>query len=803
MFKNYFITSIRALRRNPQSSAINIIGLAISLSASLYLFMVLKYEFSFDSFYHNPQSIYRVVMEYDYPEGIKYTAGVPAPMPEALRNDFAQLEKVGTMISTTNVQINVLKNDQVDHSYKIENGVFFSEPEMLEILDFPWLYGSPRSALSEPNLVVLTQQMAENFFGSWQNAIGKSIQWKFIQYGELYTLKINGILKNLPDNTDIPLKIVVSFKTRPLADFNWRNVNASRQCFIRLPEGMSSKQISGLLPAFEKKHMNSDEQPAHFILQPVSDMHFDSRFGNFNKRTIGKSTLLSLAIIGIFLLVTAAINFINLAIAQVIRKSKEVGIRKTLGSTRHQLVIQFFMETFVIVVLSSILALMLAQLAAPTLKPVLNLPENFTLFTPTLFTFLLALIFILTLLSGLYPAGVMTRFQAAIALKSSINNQTVGGVSLRKGLVVIQFIIAQLLVISTLVVLFQVSLFQNTPLGFDQHALISFAIPMEGSSTQKIEPLRHTLSQQAGISHVSFHSTPPSWRTAVTSNFRFDRSIKEAPFEVVQKFGDPSYFQTFGVELVAGRVYQQSDTAREFVVNEAFVRKIGLSNNNDILGKTITMSGSSYPLPIVGVMKDFNARSLRTEIEPIVITADKYSYTKGCIKIDLRKSEEIIKQLNTIFTSHFPGVVFQYEFVDEVIANNYKEETRLALLIKIFAGLAIFISCLGLYGLVSFMTIQRTKEVGIRKVLGASISDILFLFTKEFVLLVILAFIIAAPIAWYYMQQWLAQFALHIDLGPAIFIISIASTLLLALITISTQSIKAAMANPVDALKNE
>lgn len=800
MLKNYFLIAYRTLLRNKEYSLINIFGLAISIASCLLLFYVLRFELSFDTFHTHREKIYRVVTETAYPEGKDYTEGIPAPLPEAMRLDFPQLKSVGTILSIPNSQIDVVGEQREEEvKYREERGVFFAEPQFFSIFDFKWLHGSPATALQEPNTVALSQETAAKYFGHWRNAIGKSIE-----YENRLTLKVTGILENVPDNSDFPLEVVISFKTRTNDDLtNWGSIANRRQCYILLDEHTSPEQIQALIPAFEKKHNPSDDNVTdHYTLQPLSDIHFDARYGNFNNRTISKTTLLSLAMMGLFLMITASINFVNLAIAQVIKKSKEVGVRKVLGSSRGQLSWQFFGETFLIVIVASAISVVIAQTALPFLRPLLNIPPSFNPVNPSeTGLFLLAVSIIITAFSGFYPVHVMTAFKPAQALKSKISSHTVGGMPLRKGLVVVQFVIAQVLIIITLIVLQQLDFFRKAPLGFDKDSILLFSIPTDSVSRTRIESLRNTLLQQPEIKNVSFSYTAPLSRTNRGDSFQFDGSKEDAPFEVNVKYADIEFYKTYDLSLAAGHIYQQSDTARECLVNKTFLKKLGITDPEEGLGKKVTLDGVS--LPIVGVLNDFHLHSLQEEIDPLVITTNKREYRNVGIKLDYGKTEDAIQKIGKIHSSFFTENIFEYKFLDENVARQYASEEQLATLTNIFCGIAIFISCLGLYGLISFMAVQRTKEVGVRKVLGATLTDVVMLFWKEFIFLVLIAFVISTPVAWYFMSDWLDTFAYRIDMSLWTFLLAIGLSLIISLVTVSFRSIKAAMANPVDSLRTE
>jgi putative ABC transport system permease protein len=798
MIKSYFITAYRNIFRNKEYAFINIIGLAVCIASCLLLFYVIQYELSFDAFHKNRDRIYRITNEVSRPEGMDYGEGVPAPLPDALRLDFPQLKQVGTIMSIPGSQINIIDEQKGNEiQFMEELGVFFAEPQFFNIFDFPWLYGSP-DALLEPNTAVLTAETAAKYFGDWKNAIGKSIE-----YNNRLTLKITGVLHNVPATSDFPLKVVISFKTRGEESTSWGSITSRRQCYILLDNHTSAAQIQNLMPAFEKKHEPADANfHDHYTLQPLKDIHFDARYGNFNKRTVNKTTLLSLGMIGILLIITASINFVNLAIAQVMKRSKEVGVRKVLGSNRWQLSGQFFGETFLILVVSSLLSIVLTQVTLPLVRPLLNLPTSFygaSLLETILFLCIITIV--ITLLSGFYPVRVLGALRPIQALKSKISSQTVGGVSLRKSLVMVQFAIAQVLIIATLIVFQQLDFFHSAPLGFDKNSIIVFRVPTDSLNQTRIESFRNKLLLETKIKNVTFGFTPPVSESNRRNGFRFNNSTEPAPFEVNVKYADVEYFKTFDLSLVAGRLYQRSDTAREYVVNETFLKQFGIQNPEEGLGKTITMSGVS--LPIVGVLKDFHLLSLQEEIEPLAMMCNKNEYRYAGVKLQGGNFKEVSQKIENTYRAFFPDIIFEYRFFDENVAKLYEEEERLSSITKIFSGMAIFISSLGLYGLISFMAVQRTKEVGIRKVLGASVLDILVLFNKEFILLILIAFSIASPLTGYIMSDWLNSFAYKVNLNPWIFVLAIVSSIFISVATISFQSIKVALANPVDNLRTE
>ncbi|MDQ3291402.1 MAG: ABC transporter permease, partial [Bacteroidota bacterium] len=703
-----------------------------------------------------------------------------------------------------NLQITILDaQGTIEKKLKEEQGVIFTEPEFFQIFDYKWLAGDPHKFLAEPNKVALTRSTAERYFGSWQKALGK-----FIKLENKQLLQVNGILEDFPNNTDFPLKVAVSYPTiRQFLDAseftNWGSVWSSTQCYLVLPPNVSQAQFDRSLISFLKKH-NPDDRNHVYKLQALSDLHFNTRFPPLTYRSISKTTILSLVLIGAFILVIACINFVNLATAQALGRAKETGIRKVLGSNRWHLIGQFLGETFFIVLLAVLVAVLLVIAVLPLVRSISNLPDDFQLtFSLQLTGFLLLLILLVTVLSGFYPALILSGFQPVQALKSKMTLQTVGGISLRKALVVMQFSISQVLIIATLIAITQMNYVRDKDLGFNKEAILLVPVPQDSVSQLKLQTLKNRFQALSAVQNVSLHSAAPSSSSNSMTNFRFGKAAEDEQIPVNLKAGDVDYFSTFQLRLVAGRAYFPSDTAREAVVNEKLLRQVGVRHAQDAIGQTIRINDRNYP--VVGVVQDFHNVSLRDPIPPTAILANKSSYRQVGLKLKPTNADikETMRTVEQIWNETFPEYVYEANFLDERLAEFYEGETKLAQLFKIFAGIAIFIGCLGLYGLVSFVAVQKTKEIGIRKVLGASLSNIVALLSKDFLKLVLLANVLAWPLAWWVMQRWLQDFEYRIPIGWWMFAVAGLGALLIALITVSFQAIKAAVANPVESLRTE
>ncbi len=802
MFKNYFKTAFRNFKRNKSYTLINTLGLAVGIAACFLIFLVVQFESSFDNFHRKKNSIYRVGTEFHNEDGVGYSSGIAFPVATALRLDFPQIKEVASIYQQGG-QITV--EDGTTKQKKLqEDNFYYAEPQFFNIFNFPFLAGNAKSALSDPNSAVLTQATAEKYFGNWRNALGKTIMY---QNKTLYTVR--GILKNIPHNSDFPLSVVVAYSALQNTNVknnlsDWVSTYSEAYTFVVLPPDLPVNKFNAELKAFAKKHKPAEYANDVFIAQPLSEIHYDERFGNFNGHTFSHSLIKVLSLIGIFLIVIACVNFINLATAQAVNRSKEVGVRKVLGSNRKQLVMQFLGETALIVFIALILAIGITAFTLPFLNKLLNMQMTMSFIAnPILILFILATGIIVTLLSGIYPAIILSGFNPITALKSKITAKMVGGISLRRTLVVLQFVIAQVLIIGMFVVVSQMNFFRNASLGFDKTAIINVPVPGDSISRTKIDYMRNQLLPNPNIKNVSFSFASPSSQGGWRSDFKYNHSNKSTDFNANLKWADPDYFKTYNLQFVAGRPYYPSDTVREFVVNETLLRKLGVTNPKDAIGKQIDFWDGKKVGNIVGVIKDFNSYSLREPMAPVVLSTWKNFYQTINIKIKPGAEKTVLSYVEKLWTSQFPDYAYDYKFLDQTIENFYKQENELSQLYKVFAGIAIFISCLGLYGLVSFMAAQRTKEVGIRKVLGASARNIIYLLSKEFTVLIIIAFVISAPIAWYVMYQWLQNYTYRIPLTASIFILAIVSSVVIAWITVAHRAIKAAMANPAKSLRTE
>ncbi len=806
MLRNYLTTALRALRRNCNYTVINVVGLTLGLACCLLLFLAIRYELSYDRHHAQADRIYRLVTGYRNAESDSRNVGVPLPALAALRADFPDLSRQVTLVH----EVEGIVRTGTMKKFEQEVGTMaFVEPAYFRLFDFQWKNGSPETSLANPNTVVLSERMARKYFGN-RNPMGQRIRVE-----NKMDFIVTGLVQDPPVTSSVPFEVLLSFASLNAYGANtawddWRSNSGQAQIYLKLPVERTSVAMERQLVAFVNKyHQPDDAKNLRYELQPLTQIHVDTRTGNFANRTVSRETIWGMALIGLFILITACVNFINLATAQALRRAKEVGVRKVLGSSRAQLVRQYLGETGLLTGLAVVLALLVAYLALPCVVELLNVRlKPAALFDPAILGFLLLLAVVTTLLAGFYPALVLSGYQPVLALKGKIRSTSRSPLTLRRGLIVGQFAISQMLIIATLVAYAQMRHFRSADLGYDQEAILTVPLPDKKEPAQ-LQAFWAKLAGQAGIQSMSYSLSTPSANRNWYTGFRYDNAAKDADFVVVMRPADTAYFHTYGLKLVAGRIHQPADTMREFVVNESFVKRMGISDPQQILGKNLSgFGGSKVKKPIVGVVKDFNTFSLHQRTQPAVITTLQDTYSRLSIKFSTRQGgteavSQLLKTVETSWTSTFPDFVFRYEFLDEALDNFYRNEERFFVLFRLLAGIALFIGCLGLYGVVAFMAESRTKEVGIRKTLGASTLHIFGLFSVDFLKLVLVALIIASPVAWYVMTAWLQDFEYKISIEWWMFAGAGLLAVGIALLTVSFQSMKAALTNPVKSLRSE
>jgi len=797
MLKNYFRIALRNLQRNKSYMAINILGLALSICCAIVIFLLVRYHLDFDKFHAQPGQVYRIVTE-KHRDDISYDTGVPNPLGESFRNDYAFAKQCARILYQRD-QLVTIPGLKEPAKFQEPEGFAFVEKDFFDIFNFPLIAGNKGQVLNDINTAIITQKLALKYFGN-ENPIGR-----IIKIDNRFNLKITGVLKDLPATTDLRTEIYASFQSLPL--FNervgkglqsWDGITSNMQCFIRLQPGIPTAKVETALFGYVKIHRAGNKNVHHYKLQPLADIHFNGHYSG----VIEKNTLWVLSAIGFFLIITACVNFVNLATAQAINRSKEVGVRKVLGSLRSQIAAQFIAETSIISIVSILLGVIMAQLLLPSVNRLFDTQINTSILSAgQLLIFLPILLIIVIALSGFYPAIILSAFQPVDALKGKRFIHQAGGFNTRRSLIVAQFVISQVLIIGMIVIISQMNYARQTALGFNKDAILMIPAGSHGPNDEKARTLKTQLQRVTGVEMVSACFAAPSASYSNGTSVTFESRTESEPFRFVGKPGDIDYLKTFDLTLVAGRNFFPSDTVKEYIVNEMFARKMNIASPAALIGKMISVNG--IKAPIAGVVKDFHDKSFYDDIHPIYIANIRSDFTDYAVKINMANAKNTLAGIGAAWSKMYPEQIFSYQFLDEQIARFYATDEKLLLLVQTFSVIAIFICSLGLYGLVSFMAAQKTKEIGIRKVLGSSTGGIIWIFGKEFSTLILVAFLIASPLAWFFMNKWLQDFKFRIDIGANVFLITIVSTFVFAALTVSYQAIKAALMNPVKSLRTE
>jgi len=709
---------------------------------------------------------------------------------------LAGLEKAATIVRSNGIL--QIKNKNGTDWIKTQERVYYAETDFFNIFNMSWLTGTPQTALSDPNTVALSETMAKKFFGTTENAMGKSIV-----YENKVNLKVTAIFKDMPANSSMPFQVIISYQNfYEKNNKNWDSVGSQIECYALLKNGVTAVDLQEPLRLFNKKYYQDKKIEGNQTngLQALRDIHFSERYGNFADLTITKKEIYGLAIIGLFLMITACINFINLTTAQSINRSKEVGVRKVMGSKRKQLIVQFLTETFTITVIALIFACILTELALPQMENLFKAQISFSFLQhPIIFAFLISLVIVVSLMAGFYPALIISGFSPALAIKNKITVNS-GNMSLRKILIVIQFSITIILIIGTVVILQQMDYVHKKSLGFNTDEIAMINVPADSLSQTKYNTFKERAQQISGVQLVSYCQRAPLSGDVSSTNFTFN-GHKNDDFELRTSMADADYFKVFDLKLIAGKIFLKSDTNNGYVVNETFLKKMSITNPQDAIGKILLQNGQK--VPVVGVVKDFNDKSLKESISPLAIFSQKNAYYKIAVKMDKNQLMPAMNKMEALWNSTFPNGIYSAEFVNDDINRYYESERVMGILFRVFAGVIIFIAFIGLFGLISFVATQRTKEVAIRKVLGASTLELVKMLNGSFLLMVFIANLVAWPLAYLFVSKWLSGFAYRIDLSVWPFVLAFVLSMLITLITVSIRSYKAAIANTIDALKYE
>ena len=801
MLKNYFIVALRNVLRNRVYTLLNVLGLALGLACGLIIFWFIRFQTTHDNFHVNKDHIYQINTTHAS-DGINLNRGVPPPMSGAIQKEMPELKtsmcveqngRLLAIIDKSGKPIKKFKDDKIVGSYV--------EPSYFQIFTFPWKVGDTAS-LAKPNKIALSEALATKFFGN-KDPIGKIIRLE-----NALNLEIIGVFYNIPENSELKHDYYISFQTlksNPKYDYggpniaSWGGTNSSTYCYTLFPKNVELKTMKKRIKSFNEKYHPKSYKVFYHDFVAFRDLHFIEQYEN---KVIPPYILWVMTSIGIFLIVTACFNFINMATAQAMRRAKEVGVRKSVGSSNLQIFNQFITETAIIVFASLLIGFGLAASSLPYLNYWIGIDMwqtaifwNDSVMWLTLFGLFVGVV----LLGGTYPALILSGFKPIVALKGSVSTRQVGGISLRRALITFQFVLIQLLLICVLIANQQMAYMLNTPLGYDKQGILEFNIPTADSINQ--ETFKHKMLNIKGVDKISLNSFSPTSNSRNTSNVTYNKRTEPEKWDVSTKNADENYISTYQIKLVAGVNIPKSDTTVGFLVNEKFVERLGIANVNDIVNKNIEIWGMKYK--VYGVMKNWFSQSLRDTLMPIAVFSFKSNYQNASIKLNTKNIGKTIKDIEAVWTNYFPNYVFEKRFVDETIKEIYAMEEAMQKLTITFSFIAIFIGCLGMYGLIRFLATQKTKEIGVRKAYGATVFQILYLFGFEMLRLIGISFVIACPIGYYLMNEWLKTYAHRIELDFTVMLIALGITLFIAMVTIGYESYKAANKNPSLALKSE
>ena len=796
MYYNNLKTVWRNLLKNWNSSLLNILGLTLGVAGAIIIFLTVKYEFSFDTHHKNAGEIYRVTNNYYYPTFTMHVGQTPDPMAEALKTDFPEFKKIFPIYSSFNHNISV--EDQI-----FETDIIYAGPEFIEAFDFyndpsQWIIGDPKDILKETNKTVLTKSEADKIFGSPTKAIGKIITLRSNE-----EVEVAGVIKDIPKNTNYPFEQLVSHSTlSPSESFGGVS---STTTFVQIPAAVNIESLRPSLDKFNEKYMETawGEDFVSMDLQPLSNIHLDERYGSNNYST-NKTYLWTLGLIGLFMILIACINFVNLATAKAVGRSKEIGIRKILGSSKKNIIGQFMGESFILAFISLFIGITFAQMSFPYFSEItnLNIGNDFK-YTLELIIFIFCLLFFITLAMGLYPAILLSNFKPLPVIGQKFSSLPFKGMTLRRGLITFQLTTSQAMVIGVIVITCQLHFFQNKDLGFKKDSVLVVDLP-GGVTWDKVYAFKNNLEQLPFVKNTSLTSTVPMTGRNRTTGLTSKDSELEERFNVQYIHADNDFADVMNFELLAGKTSIteiDQDSVMGYVVNETLIERLAFGTPEEALGKSITVNETESE--IIGVVKDFHTLSLHEEIKPVTLVYGEQNFSLLAIEYDPQNMQRSIPLLEKEYKKIFPERNMDFYFQDEHMGDMYDNEIRFSKIIQAFTIISIIIACIGLIGLSAFSSLNRIKEIGVRKVLGATVPNILFLMSKEFIALTAIGFFISIPIAYFAVNAWLEGFAYSINLEWWMAAFAGIATLLLTLTTVGLQSLKAALVNPVESLRNE
>ncbi|MEX2235182.1 MAG: ABC transporter permease [Cyclobacteriaceae bacterium] len=812
MIKNYLKVALRSIFRNKLTAFINIAGLALAMACCLLIVLFIKDEWSYDRHHSKADRIYRITRNFLSPDGSVnlHLGHVAPPFGPLLKNDFPDFEEVVRTLQNR-ILVSYQENGEEKKLFN-ENNAFFSEPEIFKVFDIPVIKGNPEKGLSDPFQMMLSEKTAKKYFGD-QDAVGKSLR-----VGNQYDVVVSGVFRDFPAQSHWHPEIFIAFSTlNDSTIYGKRNLetrwgNNAFPTYILVKEPFDVKKTEMQFPAFLNKHMGpamgeTETMPSTWttlFLQKLTDIHLHSHLDSEIESNGNINNVYMMAVIGLFIILIACFNFVNLSTARATKRAKEVGLRKVVGAYKSQLINQFLSESILISFFALVLSIGLTTVAIGWLNEFTGktLPWDFWK-DGALFLLLLLFALAVGIIAGLYPAFVISSFKPVTILKGQQGSGKKGKAGLRKVLVVTQFSISIILIIATLITFQQLQYMNSRDLGYNKDRVVTLRNFAELNSSY--DAFYNELLKQTSIRNASRSSRIPTARLLDSQgSAQVQKGDSLANTDVVLKNIriDHEFFDTYQIPLVAGRNFSKdikSDDSVAFVLNESAVAMIGMTPEEILTGD---FQYGGVKGRVIGVVRDFHFESLHEPIVPLVFHPARF-YGNISVQVAGNEIQEALAHIEKLWKEFIPHRPFEYSFLSMQYEQLYEAEKKQGQLFITFSGLAIFIASLGLFGLATFNTLQRIKEIGIRKVLGASVGNIVQLLSKEMIILILVANLIAWPVAWYFTDQWLNTFAYRIESNFLLYILSGAAAIIIALITVSTQTIKVAMSNPSETLRSE
>ncbi len=818
MFKNYFKTAWRNLTKNKTFSLINIAGLSIGMAACLLILQYVSFELSYDQFNKNADDLYRVVNDrYQYGKLVQHGTITYSAIGKAMQDDFpevvnhARVEPFGKMI--------IINNDKKTG----DQSVLAVDNSFLSMFSYPMIAGDTKSGLKEPNNVIVSESTARKIFDIKNNDFNTIIGKTILMGAGSPAYKITAVSKDMPENSHLKFDILVSYSSllagdQPYKQADYDFTDSDFWHYIQLKHGTDYKKLQEKFDAFSQRHFQgnkvsgSDEK---FYLQPLGKAHLYSDFEYEIGDTASATVVWGLLAIAALIIVIAWVNYINLATAKSMERAKEVGVRKVAGATKQQLIKQFLTESLIINIVALLIALLIVTLLQGSFNNLVQHQLSLSdLFKKGLNDYTISIAFGTLLMagilaSGFYPAFVLSSFKPVLVLKGKFT-KSAKGIVLRKALVVSQFAITVALIIGSVVIYQQIKFMNAQQLGMNIDQILIVSPPslssFDSSFINKENSFKHEIEKIANVKGTSTSDRVAGDEMARAFNIHLTGD-NNTTFSMRNMGADADFINVYNIKLMAGRNFEVTDYNPDYnklhnvLINEKAARMFGFNSDKDAVGKSIMMFNKQWD--IVGVINNYHQKSLRYALEPLILQPFYNTNNSFSVKVDPKNLASTMAQIKNVYASFFPGNLFNYYFLDEKFNKQYASDELFGKAFAIFSGFAIFIACLGLFGLSLFATTQRTKEIGVRKVLGASAAGIIVLLSKDFIKLVLIALLIASPVAWYIMHNWLQSFAYRININWWVFFAAGLSAILIALATISFQAIKAAIENPVKSLRTE